>query len=156
MNQSIVNLLILVLSGATLAVGDLHLSNQLYTPNRLTSNDIREITYVPNPRSSRAIFGTTSTAIAALIRNAKEVPTSSTKYRKLLKSGNLRDAYADFNKLKSTTVFRESYARKDAIHGFIGDTELRFQIRRRWPTILIYPKDADPFKLVYIDRKELY
>ena len=148
-----VNLLILVLSGTTLAVGDLHSSNQLYIPNRLTSNDLREITHVSNLRFARAVLGT---AIGALIRNAKEVQTSSTKYRKLLKRGTLQDAFDDFKMLKSSPDFKESYGMKNAIQFFVGDTELRFQIRRRWPTMLIYPKDTDAIKLIYIDRKELY
>ena len=150
---TIVNLLILVLSGTTHAVGDFHPSKQLYIPNRLTSNDLREITHVPNLRFPRAVLGT---AVAALIRNAKEVQTSSTKYRKLLKRGTLQDAFDDFKMLKSSPDFKESYGMKNAIQFFVGDTELRFQIRRRWPTMLIYPKDTDAIKLIYIDRKELY
>ena len=153
---AIANLLILVISGTTRAVGDLYRSYKPDIQNRLTGDDFLDNALVPNARTTRSALGTTKAVIEALLRNAKEVPTSSTKYRKVVKHGTLQDAYADFNKLKSTTVFRESYVRKDSIQGFVGDTELRFQIKRRWPTILIYPKDSNPIKLIYIDRKELY
>ena len=101
---------------------------------------------VQNTRRSRSVLDITSPVLKSLIKTATEVPTASTKYRKFLKSGNARDAYADFYKLKPSKlkVNWDPDTTRASASGFVGDTDVQLRIRKRWPTILIYHKDVDP------------
>ena len=108
----------------------------------------------PNFRRSRSVRGITSPILKALINTATEVSTSSVKFRKFVKHGSEGDAIADFYKLrpKSIRVSRGPEETHGSAGGFVDGTDVQLRIRKRWPAILIYTKDAGAIKISYIRK----
>ena len=119
------------------------LSNQNFESKTIKENE-------PNFRQSRSVMGITNPVLKALINTAIEVSTSSTKFRKFVKRGSVDDAVADFNKLQPKSL-RVSMGTEETRGGFVGDTDVQLHIRKRWATILLYPKDAGAIRISYIE-----
>ena len=127
--------------------------NILTKHNDFESKTIRE--HEPNSRRSRSVRGITSPVLKALIDTASEVPTSSTLYRKFEKHGGAGDAIADFYKMRPNDI-RISLEPKGTLGsagGFVDGTDVQLRIRKHWPTILIYTKDAGAIKIKYLRER---
>ena len=117
------------------------------------SKIIRE--HEPNSRRSRSVRGITSPVLKALIDTAIEVPTSSTLYSKFEKYGGPGDAIADFYKMrpKGLRISLEPKETRGSAGGFVDGTDVQLRLRKRWPTILIYTKDASAIKIRYLRER---
>ena len=129
----------------TLQIAIVHATCETYHEIISSGND------QPNFRWYRSVSGFAQPAIKALIHSAREVPTKSVRFKKLVKQGSLSNAIADFQKLMPTNVEDKMYS----TFASVGDLRVQFKQRdmrhNHAPTLQIVDPDSHTsFVVVYI------